>query len=237
MYTKEDKRRWLILQCRYYNGEAKAPTPTSENNTALLWDYEMRWVLWNLEDTDDIKMFERDAKIYNLEIAEGDKTPLTMKALLFNRYMHWTGGYKPIEDDIECFEGGFYANYLSKKTNRERRADKRREQLVPQCRLYRGEACNPYMHSKNEEIWCWEKEWVEALSDSYSHRERFFKEFMATGPFHNYSLSQWKDLAHSYNMPATLLACIGKNYGISYQGFKHEMTEDFISFVKEYAKL
>lgn len=234
MYTKEDKRRWLILQCRYYNGEMNPPKPTGHDNKALLWDYEMRWVQWSLEDGEELKSFEREADFYNLKVADGDKTPLTMKSLLFNRYMHWAGGYKPIEDEIECFEGGFYAEYLSRKTNRERRADMRRSKLIQDCKVYKGEQENPYKYSKKEEMWEWEREWTEALADSYSNRDRFFKELMASPSLSSRPLEYWKNYAHKIGMPATLFACFGKNFAKMCGGLKHEIEENFDYFLNEY---
>ena len=189
MYTKEDKRRWLILQCRYYNGEENPPKTACQGNSALLWDYEMRWVLWNLEDGAQMKNFEEEATCFNLEVAEGDKTPLTMKSLLFNRYMHWGGGYLPIEEEIKHFEETFYAEYLSRKTNRERRADMRKTKLLMDCKVYKGEQDNPY---------------------------------------------NWKNYAHKLGMPATLLACFGKNFANGFGGFKHEIEENFDYFLDAY---
>lgn len=234
MYTKEDKRRWLILQCRYYNGEENPPKTACQGNSALLWDYEMRWVLWNLEDGAQMKNFEEEATCFNLEVAEGDKTPLTMKSLLFNRYMHWGGGYLPIEEEIKHFEETFYAEYLSRKTNRERRADMRKTKLLMDCKVYKGEQDNHYKLSKNEQIWNWEKEWVEALADSYSHRERFFKELMSSPCLSARPLSYWKNYAHKLGMPATLLACFGKNFANGFGGFKHEIEENFDYFLDAY---
>ena len=236
-FTKEDKRHWLILQCRYYNGEENPPKPQVGDNTALIWDYEMRWVMWSLEGSHDIKGFEDEARLFNLKVAEGDVTPLTLKTLLFNRYMHWAGGYMSIEDDIKAFESGFYAKYLSRKTNRERRADVRKKELLKDCKVYNGEHDNPYMGSKKESVWEWEKEWVEALADSYSNRERFFKELMSTPCLGSNPLSYWKMRAHNQCMPASLLACFGKNFGKNWGGFKHETETYFNFFLSDYSNL
>lgn len=47
-FTKEDKRRWLILQCRYYNGEEKEPKHFMHED-AMYWYYEKCWVEFNFK--------------------------------------------------------------------------------------------------------------------------------------------------------------------------------------------
>ena len=235
MYTKEDKRRWLILQCRYYKGET-TPPKTLPENYALMWDYEMRWVEWTLEDNAMIEAFKEDVKRYHLENKDGDTTPLTLKALLFDRFLHWSQ-YATLKEGLKNFEQWYKAHYLLWKTNRERRAEKRRQELIPKCTRYHGESVCPYNPDFDVTIWHWEKEWVEALADSYSNRERFFKELMATPCLNARPLPYWKKQAHNYGMPATLLACMAKNFGKGYKGqFTHEMQDYFELFLHSYKK-
>lgn len=232
-FKKEDKRRWFILQCRYYKGESEPPHTLPEGYS-LMWDYEMRWVQWNLDNDDMLKHFDADIKALNLETKPGDQTPLTLKALLCNRYLHW-GGYAPLEEELKGFEKWYVNYYQLWKTNREHRADKRRPALTSKCRYYHGEDCCPYTESFNIQIWKWEKEWVEALANSHSNRELFFKELMNAPCLNTRPLSYWKNYAHKVWMPATLLAYFGMNFAKNYGGFKHEIEENFDYFIVKYA--
>ena len=237
MYTKDDTRRWLILQCRYYRGEPTPPSTLPEGY-ALMWDYEMRWVQWTLEEDCMIDHFKSDIKQLHLETKKGDKTPLTLKALLCNRYLKWSSEYTPLKEALKDFEKWYVDFYQLWKTNKERRADKRRMELIPKCRYYKGEGVCPYNHDVDIKIWQWEKEWVEALADSYSNRERFFKELMSTPCLNTRPLAYWKTMAHNYHMPATLLACMGKNYAKECKvPFMHELEEYFEHFLCSYAKM
>ena len=232
-YTKEDKRRWLILQCRYYKGEPTPPSTLPEGY-ALMWDYEMRWVQWTLEEDDMIENFKNVIRRFHLETKEGDKSPLILKALLCNRYLKWSSEYTPLKEALKNFEKWYVDFYQLWKTNREHRADKRRPDLIIKCRYYRGEDSCPYKKTSEIQVWKWEKEWVEAIADSYSNRDRFFGELMATPCLGARPIEQWKNYAHHIGMPATLLACFGKNYGEGFGGFKYEMEEYFEHFLHDY---
>ena len=59
---------------------------------------------------------------FHLENKDGDKTPLTLKALLLNRYLHWCGAYAPIEEALIHFEKWYMDHYLIRSTNEERKA-------------------------------------------------------------------------------------------------------------------
>ena len=53
-----------------------------------MWDYEWHWVLWSLKNDPMMEQFQTMIEEFHLENMDGDKTPLTMKALLLNRYLH-----------------------------------------------------------------------------------------------------------------------------------------------------
>lgn len=119
---REDRRKKLILQCRYYNGETEMPRAKNEApaDYGLFWDYEQRWVEWSLEGDSMIRMFEEGIREFHLESKDGDKTPLTLKALLLNRYMHWSGDYLSTEELLANFEAWYARDYLMWETNAER---------------------------------------------------------------------------------------------------------------------
>lgn len=175
-YSDEDRRRYLILQCRYYKGEPSAPKPLNDAPVefSLFWDYERLWVEWSMKGDPMLKTFEEEINAYNLKSKEGDNTPLTLKALLLNRYLHW-GGYGPIEDELKSFENWYAREYLKWKTNREHRADKRRPELISKCLYYHGEKDNPWDFPQASGFnhwrgiyWKIEQEWVNQMSMSYN---------------------------------------------------------------------
>lgn len=90
--TKED----AIKQCKYYKGQKKCPT----KSPSLFWNYERIWVEWTLESEDEkskgakeLKLMLKRYKEVHLEnFQKDDGVPITLKALLFNRFEHWTEG-------------------------------------------------------------------------------------------------------------------------------------------------
>ena len=95
-------REELILDCRYYNGEAEVPESLPDGK-AIFWEYERVWVKWILEGSDSLqKNIDYYTEVYDLShlLPKSDGTPLGLKALLFNRYEHWN-----------CFMGGSTDQY------------------------------------------------------------------------------------------------------------------------------
>ena len=115
------QRQFLQSQCRYYNGESEPPRSLPEG-CDLMWGYERNWVLWSLKNDPVMEQFQRMIEEFHLENKDGDKTPLTMKALLLNRYLHWAGAYAPIEEALKHFEKWYMDHYLVRLTNEERKA-------------------------------------------------------------------------------------------------------------------
>lgn len=101
----------LIKQCRYYNGEKECPKTIEEKSLANIWDYEKMWVeSAKLRDENGYNTLEYigcSMKDFNTE----DGTPVTLKALLYNRHTHWTGGYG-IESDTKNFKEWYINSYL-----------------------------------------------------------------------------------------------------------------------------
>lgn len=77
--------------CRYYDGQAIE----SGMKNALLAEYEMQWIEWSKAAFDSGKyrlIFDMVIEYMNdglMMFADYDKAPLSLKALLFNRYCHW----------------------------------------------------------------------------------------------------------------------------------------------------
>lgn len=88
--TRED----LILDCRYFNGEEKVPESIPEHKQ-LFWFYEECWVRFILNKDEilqeSITYYSEVYDLPNLLPDSIDGTPISLKALLFNRYDHWGG--------------------------------------------------------------------------------------------------------------------------------------------------
>lgn len=69
-----------------------------------------------------MEQFQTMIEEFHLENKDGDKTPLTLKALLLNRYLHWCGAYASIEETLKHFEKWYIDHYLIRPTNEERKA-------------------------------------------------------------------------------------------------------------------
>lgn len=80
-----------LLCCRYYDGKAIA-----EDENALYAEYEMFWTEWRQPNSDSYSYMADiivEYLYYGLMwFADHDKAPLSLKALLFNRYCHWNYG-------------------------------------------------------------------------------------------------------------------------------------------------
>ena len=64
-----------------------------------------------LENPQYLKDMVEEYKFFGLENFNiNDGVPIGIKAILFNRYMHWCGGYG---DDAESFRTWYVENYLN----------------------------------------------------------------------------------------------------------------------------
>lgn len=93
---------------QYYKGEIECPKSCVNSN---FWYYEKMWVEnedERAEDSPRVIEYKQDVlPLYN----EEDSIPLSLKALLYNRYTHWCGGYQLV-DDIRGFKEFLQQNYL-----------------------------------------------------------------------------------------------------------------------------
>lgn len=104
----------LLKFCRYYKGEFSDPYEGKDDNKGLMWFYEQMWVKsaergLSPADSDLLE----DYKAYGLEsFSADDGVPLSFKAFLFGRFMHWQGGYG-MEIDRDNFKQFYLRYYLS----------------------------------------------------------------------------------------------------------------------------
>lgn len=106
----------LLKTCRFYRGESSNPYDGIDANKAMLWFYEQMWVRsaeHGLAPVDSDTQADYDA--YGLKsFSADDGVPLSLKAFLFGRFLHWRGGYG-IEIDRDNFKQFYLRHYLSDK--------------------------------------------------------------------------------------------------------------------------
>lgn len=74
-----------LRYCKYYKGENSNPFEEKDQNKAMLWFYEQWWI--KTYKTADFEEYLTDYSLMGLSQFEAqDSTPVTLKALLFNRY-------------------------------------------------------------------------------------------------------------------------------------------------------
>ena len=94
---------YLLKYCLYYKGEKECP---KDDKNSLFWWYEFDWIERMSKDNSDISnMLEYYIRVGLSTFQMFDNTPITLKALLFNRYSHWTMG------DIDGFKEWYLTAY------------------------------------------------------------------------------------------------------------------------------
>lgn len=81
-----------IQYCRYYKGEKRNPY---SGDAAMFWESE-KWWLESFSDSEK-ELVLQDAVAHFIRLGmehfeDKDGTPMTLKAILFNRYEHWIEG-------------------------------------------------------------------------------------------------------------------------------------------------
>lgn len=231
-YTKADKRRHLMLECRFFNDETENPfkkeleaNDTEESKVKLLesavkaWEYE-RWWVDNIQTTNLESLVEE----YNRHGCDGfeedDGTPVTLKAVLWNRFYQ---DMERTETDSDSYKKWYLDDYHSRQTFRQVRADERRKTLIPKCRFYKGgDMCTTESLTHNM-FWEYERLWVEALSYSFQNGEQWRQ------VFHDEHL--WL-LARKHEIPASLIGLLCERY--KHHGHGGETTRDFMLWLEEF---
>lgn len=82
-----DDREKLIELCRYYKGEKENPYK-GEQNKACIWSYEHAWLLEFAKPQSRLLMsyLSQYTAVGLTCFSTHDGVPVTLKALLFNRY-------------------------------------------------------------------------------------------------------------------------------------------------------
>ena len=100
------KYKWLLDFCSYYGAENVTEVDDDFN---MFCNYEQVWV--NKLSRWDYSLSELNEYIhYGLEeFNKDDGVPMTLKVILFNRYMHWSYG-----GDVEGFKRWYLTNYKNR---------------------------------------------------------------------------------------------------------------------------
>lgn len=98
----------LLKSCRYYKGEDQNPFEGKDQNKSMLWFYESVWVNSCKSSVDDSIIGEYVK--YGLgDFEKHDNIPISLKALLFNRYAKSSFS---MASAVEPFKA-FYRKYYS----------------------------------------------------------------------------------------------------------------------------
>ena len=102
----------LIKCCKYYGGENSNPydlIKPQDNNNSLLWFYDSCWVRFMRTNRTEISRLLEDYEHFGpKDFMCDDGVPQSLKALLFNRYAHWCGGWG---NDAEGFMAWYAKEY------------------------------------------------------------------------------------------------------------------------------
>lgn len=148
-----------IKYCKFYKGEDKNPVDDIESakpNSGILRFYEEKWVEMCLKQEDILAEYDSEYDVVGTHFMEVDGRPISLKALLFNRYAK--GSWTRL-DAVEPFMK-FYIEYYADDDVRER---------LLQCRYYKGEyECPEVLFDtacRASLFWVVEKYYTEGLFD------------------------------------------------------------------------
>lgn len=100
-----DKKE-LLKSCRYYKGEDDCPF--REQNKSMLWFYECAWINEMLNNGNSLSIaIEEYIRLGLGAFEQFDDIPLSLKALLFNRYGRTS---QSMTEAVEPFKK-FYKKY------------------------------------------------------------------------------------------------------------------------------
>lgn len=93
-----------LQHCRYYKGESENPFEGKDQTYTMFWFYERCWIK-HLNES-NLKNELTEYIYYGLmDFSAEDDTPISLKAILFNRYCHWNVA------DVEAFKKWYCETY------------------------------------------------------------------------------------------------------------------------------
>lgn len=106
-----DMEREMITKPQQWCKHYKGTTESNDNDVATIEYYERVWVeRWNTRENENytIDMIAEFVCYGLLWFSDHDNTPISLKALLFNRYCHWN------QSDVDGFKQWYNRVYLQK---------------------------------------------------------------------------------------------------------------------------
>lgn len=109
----------LIGFCRYYKGEKECPY--KDGDEPYLWEWENKWIEFSLTAYNHNSLQPLGTMIDEYlscglrTFNDDDGVPATLKALLFNRYLHHTN--YPMKEGVEPFKKFYNKTYKKSPHN------------------------------------------------------------------------------------------------------------------------
>ena len=167
------EKKLLLTFCQFYDGAKENPFEKGarknkqDQNRAMLWFCESCWCI-EMSNADSVYEIPQglaeyvgEYKAKGLEtFMQSDGVPLSLKALLFNRYMRGS-----MDGDVEPFKR-FYFEYYGIWDY----CCKSRSQLIDTCHYYKGEKEPP--EGVDVLFWGYEQHWVETVEREIINNER-----------------------------------------------------------------
>lgn len=163
-------------RCRYYKGEASNPYDGKDQDKAMLWFYESCWVKEASKAQDEANVYAEYVSDYKHaglgNFAASDGVPLSLKALLFNRYAR---GCNSMADAVQPFKEFYTRYYVDTPTD-----NVNIKQLLSQCRYYKGQDNCPYNDAQRALFWRVERYYVDAYSNEASQYSKLVTDAVRT---------------------------------------------------------
>ncbi len=87
MKNNKEVRKLYVKLCRYYDGSEAPASPDP------FWGYEETWVELCMQESTLIVEYVEELHNYLPSWCNNDDAPLSLKALLLNRYLHFCGRF------------------------------------------------------------------------------------------------------------------------------------------------
>ena len=253
-YSKEDRRKYLILQCRYYNGEEENPfakiLETQEIDKSHLpppecmkpeyalspdkvaelqhaggaWGYERWWVEACLGEKPDFKNEIEEYQAYGCKGFEEEDGTPISLKATFWNRFYHWGGW--LDKDSSEFKKWYKTYYQKRETNLQRRTRQRKVELTAKCRFYKGEENNPFVQTSDELMWDYESVWVERMAKSYQEGDKWRQRLTSEHLDH---------LPKKYEIPSSLVGLLLNRYMYwsdpyhPSEGFEEWLTEHYLT--------
>ena len=142
--------KWLLNFCGFYKGEAEDPFEKRfkqlvDSGSELLsgeriarlqtassfWFYEERWVMFTINRECGHSYCRHYLRDGLEDFLKDNGTPMTLKALLHNRYMHWGGDY----EHIDAFRNWYIEQYDKLRDTRDYNSLSKGQKILNEYRL------------------------------------------------------------------------------------------------------